>query len=297
MNLDQLKYFEEICRSGSITKASEKLFISQQGLSMSMQRLEDHFSCSLFKRDSKGMTLSDDGVFLLSRVSIILEKLQECEDYFTNKATTEKTVKIGYTLAAASEFAAKLFHDFMVDYPQIHLGLKEYPEVMLDNAVEDGMVEIGLGLGPYGNGKFDSSLVLRRKHCLVVNKANPLAKLEKIPNEMLRGLKLVTCDESFKSTDVFMENCRVLKAIPDIRMKASDIYGVHRIISSVPDYAGLSLGSIAEAMPMKDVVAIPMEDERFDWCIYLIKNKGVKLSDSANTFMEYTKAKMKVEMS
>ena len=61
MNLEQLKYFEEICRSGSISKAAENLYISQQGLSMSMQRLEDHFSCKLFERDSRGMKPSEDG--------------------------------------------------------------------------------------------------------------------------------------------------------------------------------------------------------------------------------------------
>lgn len=289
MNLEQLKYFEEVCKCGSITKAADNLYISQQGLSMSMQRLEEHFSCKLFERDSRGMKPSEEGMFLLSRVQEILEKLQECEDHFMAKNAQKLPVHIGCINGAISEFAASLFYQFQNDHPEIQIIYKEYPELMLDQAVLDGEEELGFGLGPYDTDVFDSFLVFRQRHCLVIHKNNPLSKLDYISNSTLRGLPMVVCDETFKSTDTFIKNCRSLNAVPEIRIKTRDIFPVHRIVNALPELVGLSVMSVAEVMPMQNIVAIPLEDECFSWNIYMIAKKGSKFSKEARLFIDYTK--------
>ncbi len=50
MNIQQLKYYLEICKCRSFSKAADNLYISQQGLSMAVIRLESEFSCKLFIR-------------------------------------------------------------------------------------------------------------------------------------------------------------------------------------------------------------------------------------------------------
>ena len=40
MDIRQMRYFMEICRLGSVSRAAESLFVSQQGLSSSIRRLE-----------------------------------------------------------------------------------------------------------------------------------------------------------------------------------------------------------------------------------------------------------------
>lgn len=48
LNIQQLKYFDGICKWGSFSKTAKNLYISPQGLSMAIMRLEDEFSCRLF---------------------------------------------------------------------------------------------------------------------------------------------------------------------------------------------------------------------------------------------------------
>ena len=48
MEINQMKYFLEVCNCGSMAKAAEKLHITQQGISIGLRRLESELGCNLF---------------------------------------------------------------------------------------------------------------------------------------------------------------------------------------------------------------------------------------------------------
>lgn len=57
----QLEYFVRIVEEKSFTKAAEKLFISQPALSKSIRSLEKELDVTLFKRDPRELSLTDEG--------------------------------------------------------------------------------------------------------------------------------------------------------------------------------------------------------------------------------------------
>ena len=59
MELDQLKTFIIVAEEKNMTKASERLFITQPALSTKLKLLEDELQVELFNRTSKGMELTD----------------------------------------------------------------------------------------------------------------------------------------------------------------------------------------------------------------------------------------------
>ena len=136
MNLQQLKYFDEICRCGSITKAAESLFITQQGLSISIRRLENELKRPLLKRTPFGVEPTDDGLFFLERIRVILEKAKECEDYFAKSKGMVRRLRTGSISGATSEFSAALISSFTKQNPNIQISNQEYTEILLDKAVE-----------------------------------------------------------------------------------------------------------------------------------------------------------------
>lgn len=50
MNFKELKWFQEICRYKSITRAAASLYVSPQGLSKGIKNLENQLGVSLFIR-------------------------------------------------------------------------------------------------------------------------------------------------------------------------------------------------------------------------------------------------------
>ena len=61
MTLNQLKYYVEIVRESSFTKAAEKLFVSQSTLSKSIRTLEEEFQIKMINRVAKEFTLTQEG--------------------------------------------------------------------------------------------------------------------------------------------------------------------------------------------------------------------------------------------
>lgn len=61
MKMNQLEYFLDNCKSQSLNKSAEHLFLTQPGLTKSIQRLEDEIGTPLFTRTKTGIFLNDAG--------------------------------------------------------------------------------------------------------------------------------------------------------------------------------------------------------------------------------------------
>ena len=74
ISLQQLKYFIEVARVGSINQAAEILFITQPSLSKAIKDIEAEVDLSLFQRSSKGISLTADGAEFLGYARQVVEQ-------------------------------------------------------------------------------------------------------------------------------------------------------------------------------------------------------------------------------
>ena len=65
MKLLQLKYFLTICEYSNISRAADKLHVSQPSLTAAMKSLEQEFGITLFHRQSRGLILTEEGEIIL----------------------------------------------------------------------------------------------------------------------------------------------------------------------------------------------------------------------------------------
>lgn len=75
MELHQLKYFVQVARLESVSKASEVLHVSQPALSKTIAKLEGELGCKLFDRVGKRLYLNDRGRYFLNEVENTLANL------------------------------------------------------------------------------------------------------------------------------------------------------------------------------------------------------------------------------
>lgn len=85
MNIVYLKYAITIAKAGSLSKAAEELFIAQPNLSRAVKELERELGITIFDRNSKGITLTEDGERLIGQGRKILEQIEEVEEEFREK--------------------------------------------------------------------------------------------------------------------------------------------------------------------------------------------------------------------
>ena len=78
LNLYQIFYEVAGCRNFSV--AARKLYISQPAVSKAISRLEDELNTVLFRRSSRGVTLTPEGEVLYSHVETALQSLKSGAD-------------------------------------------------------------------------------------------------------------------------------------------------------------------------------------------------------------------------
>ncbi|QKJ88368.1 LysR family transcriptional regulator [Paramixta manurensis] len=76
-SLSMLRLFEETCRTLSLSKAAEALFITQSAASRQLRQLEMFLGKDLFIRNHSGLTLTQEAILLLPVVRQSLDILEE----------------------------------------------------------------------------------------------------------------------------------------------------------------------------------------------------------------------------
>ncbi|MDD3172699.1 MAG: LysR family transcriptional regulator [Herbinix sp.] len=82
MNIQELKYVAEIARTGSMTQAAANLYMNQPNLSKSIIALEKELGITIFRRSSKGVSLTKEGNDFLLATKEILEKFEVIESKY-----------------------------------------------------------------------------------------------------------------------------------------------------------------------------------------------------------------------
>src|SRR6266702_2796938 len=76
MELRQLRYFVAIAEERSFTRAAERLWLAQPGLSTHIRRLETEMDVRLFDRHPRGVEFTQAGEVLLQRARVALAAVE-----------------------------------------------------------------------------------------------------------------------------------------------------------------------------------------------------------------------------
>ena len=124
MELRLLRYFLTVAKEQSFTKAAEQLHITQPTLSRQMAALEDELGITLFLRNGKRISLTDEGILLKRRALEILHLEEKTLEELKGKEdVVEGTITIGCGEFAAVEILARICKTYKEKYPLIQIAL------------------------------------------------------------------------------------------------------------------------------------------------------------------------------
>jgi DNA-binding transcriptional LysR family regulator len=79
MDWDRLKTFYHVATAGSISRAMDTIHLSQSAITRQIQSLEHSLKTKLFKRHTKGITLTEQGSYLFEETEKIFADLNSIE--------------------------------------------------------------------------------------------------------------------------------------------------------------------------------------------------------------------------
>ncbi|MGI5290368.1 LysR family transcriptional regulator [Nonomuraea polychroma] len=108
-----LRYFVAVAEEGSLTRAAERLFVSQPALTKQIRQLETQLGVRLFTRSKTGMALTEPGRTLAQRAPALLggwdEVLRETR---RTAGRAARVLRVGFLASAANEATQDIVAEF-----------------------------------------------------------------------------------------------------------------------------------------------------------------------------------------
>lgn len=120
VNLELYKIFVVVANELNVTKASEKLNISQPAVTKHIKNLENTIGITLFKRSNKGLELTEMGLELYESLKNPINEIIKIDNNFSK----EKTVNIGSHNHLLNIIFGECINKFYLEYSNINLNLK-----------------------------------------------------------------------------------------------------------------------------------------------------------------------------
>lgn len=144
MDIFQFRTFVVVAREGSVTKASELLFLSQPAVSAHIKAMEEGLGLSLFQRTARGMSLTPDGQRLLPKAEQILAAHQELLDEAgRNKGQLAGKLRIGAGSNSDNEAIGRFVTSFSERFPGVEIALRHGTSKEILAGIRNGSLDAG----------------------------------------------------------------------------------------------------------------------------------------------------------
>ncbi len=205
MYLDQLAYFIEVIKCGSISAAAKNLYISQPALSQSIANLENELGTKLIKRSYSGIKPTMFGERIYDQAEGIISQLDSAlsswKELSTGSLEFSGTAKISCTPDTSDFLSSSIMEELQHAYPNVVLCVLPTQGMYFrfSDFVEKN-VPIGIGsslqglLGRMEKEAKDLGLCFEpfstQSPTILLNKKNPLASKEYLTLDDIKQLKI-----------------------------------------------------------------------------------------------------------
>ncbi|MBC7690905.1 MAG: LysR family transcriptional regulator [Methylotenera sp.] len=152
MDMNRLKYFCLVAKTGSMAKAAEMLRISPAALSKAMKLLEQETHRKLFLPSGRGIILTDEGRNFAKKLTVALAEMESVLSAQDLPTDLQKTLKIGSFEVFTTYFIGYLLKDHFLDRPML---IHELGPGLLEQAIEENEVDFGITYIPVPHAGLD----------------------------------------------------------------------------------------------------------------------------------------------
>ncbi|MGE6181850.1 LysR substrate-binding domain-containing protein [Aeromonas media] len=148
MDIRALRYFVELVREKSFTRASEKLFVTQPTISKMIRSMEEELGQPLLNREGHSFTLTDSGQVLFARGQLILAQMQQLEAELADLQSLQHgRLALGIPPMVGHVYA-DLIRAYRSRYPRVELSIVEYGGRRIEQAVLEGELDLAITMLP-----------------------------------------------------------------------------------------------------------------------------------------------------
>lgn len=292
MTLQQLRYVIKIVETGSITKASEELFVSQPSLSKAVSELEKEMGITIFFRSSKGVYLSEEGSRFLTYARQVMEQADLLEEKYKYSEPSKRVFAVS---AQHYSFVVNAFVDLVKEYEEkkYEFSLRETRTYDIIEDVRTGRSELGvIYKSAFNKDVIDKTLkdayidfesLFTAKPHVFISRNHPLASKSVVTLDDLKVYPRLTFEQGIHNSFYLAEEIHsTSESYKDIRV--TDRATLFNLVIGLNGYT-ISTGILSSDLNGDNIIAVPLESAESIEIGY-IWSKERALGSMANEYLD-----------
>ncbi len=233
MELRQLEYFQMASRLKNITRAAERLRVSQPNITVAIKKLESELGIQLFDRSQKQLSLTPEGAVFLERVEVALRNIQdavlEVNDY---KQLQKGTIKIGIPPMMGAYLFPKIFSSFQRRYSHLDVYLHEEGSVAIREQLERDELDFGIIIIPESSPNLQLLPMTRSQIVCCVPEDSELAERKAVTLQDIEGRNIIMLKEGSFLRQTMLQKMKAAGVSPNIVLESNQVVTIMGLVAS-----------------------------------------------------------------
>lgn len=284
MDTNDIRCFWRVYEERSINRAAKQLFISPQGLSRIIQKLEKELNAPLFLRTQQGMEPTASGTYLFKNCAAFLNKFDEIEAGIRRIQAQAKTLRLGFACGVLNVFPLRMLDQLRDRLADVPVRWDERDKEEIAQGVLNGAYDAGFITGQAAEPELWSKELYSKKLDAIVYEAHPLYERGSLSIGELQRERFITLNEKFTCYHSFVQRCRDFGFTPQIVIKTMESQLIYRFCRQ-----GLGLGVDVDIhqdeVNLEGIRRIPLSDS-IPWKISLIIRRDRLEEDALRSMRE-----------
>lgn len=281
-----MKYFLEICKYGSISHAAQTLFISQQGLSSAIRRLETDLKCDLFYRKGNSLVLTEQGKYFMEQASDIVSEFNKLQNHFLFSGGSANHIAVICVYNIISKSPPALQQLLMGRNSGVEISVGECYSDECAQYLENEECNFAVSYDLEWKDQFEVIPLFQVEHCFIVHRSHPLAQQDSISVEQLHGVRMIFPTQR---TAIRLKMDRLLAehhVIPTMVFQTNESLQIYNLLSNDHSLvARITLGD-AQAVNNPDFLTLRVRDVDFSTSVVLVYRRDRPLTMAERLFRQ-----------
>ena len=186
MNFNHLSVFHAVAEERSISRAADRLMVSQPAVSKQLSELERSLKTKLVDRLPRGVRLTASGELLIGYARRIFAQAEEAERAMGELAGGRRgRLAVAATPTIGTYWLPSLLVKYRRTHPGVEMRMEVHPTTTITRLLLDGAVDVGLAESAAEGEGINSSVFMKDRMTAIAPPKHPLAKRASISAEEL----------------------------------------------------------------------------------------------------------------
>ena len=219
-----LKYFHEVCKTGSIRKAARHLYVASSAINRQILKVESELGVKLFERSHAGATLTPAGELLAKHVEFALTDFERTlQSISTMDRESPKRITIAGQESVIPRFLPPALMAVHARFPDVATSFKAASGLQLNDMLQSGLADIALTFDPQEASGIIRFAERQLPVGAVLAPGHPLGRRERVSLADCAEFPLLLPDRSWPLRQLLDQEIRKANLRPQVKTSSNSV--------------------------------------------------------------------------